>query len=318
MPVTAGWRSGSWPQARATGLDALKGLRGGTRLLDHADEAADALKSVGAALRGLPPGMGDNLLKNPALRATFGTNPALLEQAVRNPNLLDAVASGTRSLDEVASSEVELENGHEWKQREDGAWCRCSHQTDLCVGANGKPIRDPNDQPIRSGQSIATDPLSPEAIAVIRSLRGGQDLRDKIASKEVAHQGDHIQEARVALEALQRDEVIEHLDKPLAQAGDAPQELTEIDVETLREMIQVKGGDYSKAKKLSDQDMRQMTATLRYRDRRANPKHPRTDPDGTVLPTREKEVVFWFATPNVNPELIKWLSNKGVIPRIGL
>ncbi len=110
------------------GLDALKGLRGGTKLLDHADEAADALKSVGDALRGLPPNIVDGVLKNPAMveaisknpdpfinvaqnprsletlsditRATGAIrssprNPALLDQVVRNPTLLDAVAASS-------------------------------------------------------------------------------------------------------------------------------------------------------------------------------------------------------------------------------
>jgi len=42
--------------------------------------------------------------------------------------------------------------------------------------------------------------------------------------------------------------------------------LTEIDVETDNEVIQVKGGDCSSAKKLSDDDLAQWNATRKYNE----------------------------------------------------
>ena len=85
--------------------------------------------------------------------------------------------------------------------------------------------------------------------------------------------------------------------------------LTEIDVETADEIIQVKGGDYSAKTKLEKGDMRQMTETKRYNEQM------RIGPDGTKLPP--KRVVFQFTQTPVNPELIEWLESKGVTARTG-
>jgi enoyl-CoA hydratase len=85
--------------------------------------------------------------------------------------------------------------------------------------------------------------------------------------------------------------------------------LTEIDVETGTEIIQVKGGDYSDAKKLADQDMRQLHATHIYNTQM------RFAPDGSKLPP--KTIVFVFTNPPVDPRLIAWLRSRDVVPRVG-
>ncbi|BAZ10251.1 hypothetical protein NIES4071_20660 [Calothrix sp. NIES-4071] len=127
-----------------------------------------------------------------------------------------------------------------------------------------------------------------------------------------------IQEARVALDAIQRGETIEALGKPIPRTGKQVGELTEIDIETENEIIQVKGGDYSNHKKLEDDDLRQMIETKRYRDRRANPKWQYFDFEGNELPTRTKKVVFHFTNPPVASKLIQWLQDKELEPRIEL
>ncbi|HEU4322850.1 MAG TPA: DUF4157 domain-containing protein [Roseiflexaceae bacterium] len=65
------------------GLDALKGLKGGAKLLDHTDEATEGLRLLHDALKGLPSGVAGGILKNPALMEQLARNPKLLEEALR-------------------------------------------------------------------------------------------------------------------------------------------------------------------------------------------------------------------------------------------
>jgi len=165
---------------------------------------------------------------------------------------------------------------------------------------------------------VPTGDLSDEEIKVINKLPGGTELLNKLPNVDETKRKSLIQEARIALDAIKRGEPIEAIGKPIPRKDESQGELTEIDVETENEIIQVKGGNYSNKKKLKDQDLRQMTETKRYRDRRANPKWHYFDPQGNELPTRSKKVVFHFANPPVHPELIDWLKKKKVEPRVGL
>jgi hypothetical protein len=166
--------------------------------------------------------------------------------------------------------------------------------------------------------AVPTGDLSDHEIAVIQKLPGGADLLSKLPDVNENKRKSLIQEARIALDAIQRGEPIEAIGKPIPRTGKQDGELTEIDVETENEIIQVKGGDYSKKKKLDDQDLRQMTETKRYRDRRANPKWHYFDSEGNELPTKIKKVVFHFTNPPVDSRLIEWLQGKDVEPRVGL
>lgn len=166
--------------------------------------------------------------------------------------------------------------------------------------------------------AVPTEALSDHEIAVIQKLPGGADLLSKLPNVDPNKQKSLIQEARITLDAIQRGEPIEAIGKPIPRTGKQAGDLTEIDVETENEIIQVKGGDYSNKKKLDDEDLRQMTETKRYRERRANPQWRYFDSEGNELPTRAKKVVFHFTNPPVDPRLIQWLTNKDVEPRVGL
>jgi|GEM_PF-3712041 CCR4-NOT transcriptional regulation complex NOT5 subunit len=61
-----------------------------------------------------------------------------------------------------------------------------------------------------------------------------------------------------------------------------------------------------------------MIETKRYRDRRANGKWQYFDFEGNELPVKAKKVVFHFTNPLVSSQLIEWLKDKEVEPRIGL
>ncbi len=166
--------------------------------------------------------------------------------------------------------------------------------------------------------AVPTEELLDDEIAIIQELPGGANLISKLPNVDPNKQKSLIQEARIALNAIQRGETIEALGKPIPRTGKQTGELTEIDIETENEIIQVKGGDYSNKKKLEDEDLRQMTETKRYRERRANPKWRYLDSEGNELLTKAKQVVFHFSNPPVDPRLIQWLIDKDVEPRVGL
>ncbi len=118
---------------------------------------------------------------------------------------------------------------------------------------------------------IPVGELSDDEITIIQKLAGGADLLSKLPNVDSNKQKSLIQEAKIALDAIQRGETIEAIGKPILRTGKQTGELTEIDIETENEIIQVKGGDYSNKMLLDDEDLRQMTETKRYRERRANP-----------------------------------------------
>ena len=165
---------------------------------------------------------------------------------------------------------------------------------------------------------IPAGELSDNEIAIIQKLPGGTDLLTKLPNVDPNKQQSLIQEAKIALDAIQRGETIEAIGKPIPRTGKQTGELTEIDIETENEIIQVKGGDYSNKRKLDDEDLRQMIETKRYCERRANPIWRFFDREGNELPTKAKKVVFHFTNPPVDPRLIEWLIDKDVEPRIGL
>lgn len=160
--------------------------------------------------------------------------------------------------------------------------------------------------------------LSDEEITIIQKLSGGADLLTKLPNVDPNKQQSLIQEVKIALDAIQRGETIEAIGKPIPRTGKQTGELTEIDIETENEIIQVKGGDYSNKRKLDDEDLRQMIETKRYRERRANPIWRFFDREDNELPTKAKKVVFHFTNPPVDPRLIEWLIDKDVEPRVGL
>jgi hypothetical protein len=191
---------------------------------------------------------------------------------------------------------------------------------------------DPN-QPLRSqGNSSGSGWTRPPKADVVRitklkesdidlldKMPGGKELVDKLLKLENSPKLENFRkEALVALQQQRQGRTIESLGKEIPRSGKKVHEdATEIDVETADEIIQVKSGDYTKAKKLSGDDLAQFTKTKRYRDQRANGKHKFYDDTGNELPALDKQVVYHFANP-ISDELRNWLIKKGVIVREGI
>ena len=164
--------------------------------------------------------------------------------------------------------------------------------------------------------AISIGDLSDYEMTVINNLPGGADLLSKVSDASPEKCKSLMQEAKIVLDAIQRGEVIEAIGKSVPREGKKEGDLTEIDVETDHEIIQVKGGNYANQKKLEDENLRQMIETKRYRDRSS--KLPYVNLEDNELPAKIKKVVFHFVNPPVDPRLIEWLTRKGVEPRVGL
>jgi hypothetical protein len=151
--------------------------------------------------------------------------------------------------------------------------------------------------------------LSEAEVEIVRKLPGGPELLGKLPLVDLDKRRSLVEEARVALDAIQRGEVIEAVNKEIPRIKGKGM-LTEIDVETTNEIIQVKGGNFSTAKKLSDQAEKQLRATVIYNTQM------RFEPNGDKSPP--KQVVFHFIKPPVDDRLVKWLESRNVVVRIGL
>ena len=150
----------------------------------------------------------------------------------------------------------------------------------------------------------------PEA-TLLRRLPGGAALLSKLPNVDPVKKRSLLQEGRVALDALARGECVFEISRDVFRTGKTVKGLlTEIDVETENEIIQVKGGArYASASKLpGGDDMRQLTETKRY-----NEQH-RFDAAGNKLPP--KTVVWHFTHPPVHPDLIRWLEARQVVVRV--
>jgi hypothetical protein len=165
--------------------------------------------------------------------------------------------------------------------------------------------------------------LTQAEIEEIKKMSGGEKWLDNIAELKAKPNPENsnkvkalTKEGLIAIDLERSGEKVERISRRVYRKGSI-KEKTEIDIETTQEIIQVKSGDYSKSKKLSDDDLKQMTETKRYRDQRANGKHEFFD-EGTnaPLPAEHKEVVFHFTGP-VSNELKIWLDKKGIIFRGG-
>jgi hypothetical protein len=165
--------------------------------------------------------------------------------------------------------------------------------------------------------------LTQAEIEEIKKMSGGEKWLDNITELKAKPNPENsnkvkalTKEGLIAIDLERSGEKVERISRRVYRKGSI-KEKTEIDIETTQEIIQVKSGDYSKSKKLSDDDLKQMTETKRYRDQRANGKHEFFD-EGTnaPLPAEHKEVVFHFTGP-VSNELKIWLDKKGIIFRGG-
>jgi hypothetical protein len=116
-----------------------------------------------------------------------------------------------------------------------------------------------------------------------------------------------VDEARIALDAVDRGEDVEYLNRDIPRR-DGKGTLTEVDVETTNEMIQVKGGDYTDAKKLRKEDVTQWQRTKMYNEQM------RFDDKGEKLPP--KKLVFHF-TGGASDAVKKWCRDRDIEPREG-
>jgi hypothetical protein len=150
----------------------------------------------------------------------------------------------------------------------------------------------------------------------LQNIPGGQDWLNKLSTRDGR---GLMKEGLLALEMQRQGESIERIGRSVRRQGknNSNEEATEVDIETAREIVQIKSGDYSGTDKLGKRDLQQMTNTTRYRDQRANGKHDFFDEDtGALLTPAKKDVVFHFFG-KVSPELEKWLAKKGVVSRQG-
>lgn len=115
-------------------------------------------------------------------------------------------------------------------------------------------------------------------------------------------------EVRTALDALESGQLNVKIGTHIFASIGASGNLTEIDVLTQDEMIEVKsGGKYNDAKKLSGRDYDQF---LIFRDI-FNGKRKVFDSHGNLI-VPPKKWVYQFRMPNIDPKLKKWLLDKGV------
>lgn len=142
-------------------------------------------------------------------------------------------------------------------------------------------------------------------------MSGGKEKLDEIIAIEKggSFKAKHkYAEVRTVLDALQSGQlnikIGTHIFATIGTLGN----LTEIDVLTQDEMIEVKsGGGYNDAKKLSGRDFDQF---LIFRDI-FNGKRKVFDRHGNLL-VPPKKWIHQFREPNIDPKLKKWLLDKGV------
>ena len=171
------------------GLDALKGLKGGAKLLDHADEAAEGLKLLQDALKGLPPGLTDGILKNPELMAQLAKNPGLLEEVIRRGDEgVEAFAKGGE--DGLATLKgVDVPSG-----RVSGGDGRPSHESG--TASSSLPNRELENSSVPGAtdtpdfrERIQSDKLEIDSFSSHTDPVKGANLSEVLASKEFHRQG---------------------------------------------------------------------------------------------------------------------------------
>jgi uncharacterized membrane protein len=113
---------------------------------------------------------------------------------------------------------------------------------------------------------------------------------------------------RTVLAAIAQSKNVKYIGKEIYKSGEA-EALSEIDILTDEEMIEVKTGDYSKETKLSGRDMNQFTTLKRFFEG----KIAAVDVKGATAPIIQppKKWVYQFTNP-ISKELYAWLKSKGV------
>jgi hypothetical protein len=110
---------------------------------------------------------------------------------------------------------------------------------------------------------------------------------------------------RTVLAAIAQGKSVQYIGLELFRRGESAA-LTEIDVLTADEMIEIKSGDYSRERKLSGRDMNQFTNMKRFFER----KIAVVDAAGNTINPPSKWV-YQFTNP-ISRDLYVWLKDKGV------
>jgi hypothetical protein len=170
--------------------------------------------------------------------------------------------------------------------------------------------------PEKDGENVEVDfkndvQLSTEEKSILTKLPGGKDKLTEIVDMEKGGSSkakNSYAEVRTALDAVNRGQLNVKIGTDIFASIGANGKLTEIDIITNDEMIEVKSGSsYNKAKKLSGSDFDQF---LIFRDIFKG-KRKVVDSKGNSISV-PKKWVYQFRINNVDSQLIKWLLEKDV------
>jgi hypothetical protein len=173
---------------------------------------------------------------------------------------------------------------------------------DLTVGVPRGPNGGLLDKEVRMLSKMTTaTPSGPDHLLKIQNL---------VAAGAGPKVDSLVEEARIALDAVRRNQPVEGIGREVYKASGAT--LTDLDVVTQDEVIQIKGGDYSGRENLG----KDKTQFLRTRDYVRNVMNKMFNPT-TGAPLPPKRFVMHFTNPPVHPNLVAWIRSQGVDVRLG-
>jgi hypothetical protein len=153
-------------------------------------------------------------------------------------------------------------------------------------------------------------PLTPPERNTIAGIPGGTEQLHKLdaivaGGGQPAKIDAELAVCRTVLALVRQGTPVTYIGLEVFKRGQT-EALTEIDILTPDEMIEVKAGDYSRETKLSGRDMNQFTNMKRFFEA----KYMVVDGAGRVIPP-PRRFVYQFTKP-ISPELYRWLKTKGV------
>jgi hypothetical protein len=152
--------------------------------------------------------------------------------------------------------------------------------------------------------------LTPAERATISRIAGGSAQLAKLdaivaGGGQQAKIDAEVAVCRTVLERIARGVTVHYIGLEVFKRGQA-EPLTEIDILTADEMIEVKTGNYISETKLSGRDMTQFTSLKRF----FQAKYTVVDAAGNVI-SPPKRWVYQFTRP-ISSDLYTWLKDKGV------
>nr|WP_277875247.1 DUF4157 domain-containing protein [Alkalinema sp. FACHB-956] len=163
---------------------------------------------------------------------------------------------------------------------------------------------------LESASAPSTSPVTPAQRVAITAIPGGLDQLNKLdaivaGGGQPAKINAEMAVIKAVLDTVAQGLKVQYIGLELYKRGET-EALTEIDILTGNEMIEVKTGDYSKERKLSGRDQNQFTNLKRFFDK----KVVVIDVYGRVIKPPTK-FVYQFTLP-ISKDLKKWLTEKGV------